>query len=377
MTPSPLLGGMPGTATTGSGGGAGRANGADGSAQGSRFERLMQQGERSGTPRSKAGDGGTSASQPPRADAGARRGDSSTQRTDAADAEAATAVDDEHEASAQPAPAAADDAPAWPPEGLAGLALSMPQALMADVAIAAEPGMAAAAPMPSSTVATAPLQPGLAAASDPSAAIAAMPADDAGEETPVDELAAMLATAPADQADSSETTGPTTAPLHGIGALHALRGGAELAELRAAPPTPTPVLGQEGFDDALSARIGWLADQKIGHAHIRISPDDLGAIDVRLQMDGDKVNASFSSPHVDVRHALESSLPRLRELLGEQGFQLAHADVGQHAQGGASSHGSRDGAGSGGGRDGDPSASEVTLSAAQLIRQRGLLDAYA
>jgi len=231
--------------------------------------------------------------------------------------------------------------------------------------------------MPSSTAATAPLQPGLAAASNPSAAIAAMPADGAGEEASVDELAAMLATAPADQADSSETTAPTAAPLHGIGALHAVRGGAELAELRAAPPTPTPVLGQEGFDDALSARIGWLADQKIGHAHIRISPDDLGAIDVRLQMDGDKVNASFSSPHVDVRHALESSLPRLRELLGEQGFQLAHADVGQHAQGDASSHGSRDGAGDGGGRDGDPPASEVTLSAAQLIRQRGLLDAYA
>lgn len=376
MTPSPLLGGMPGTATTGSGIGTGRANGTDGSAQGSRFERLMQQGERSGTPRSKADEGGTSASQPPRADAGARRGDSSTPRADAADAEAPTVVDGEHEANVRPAPAAADDTPAWPTEGLAGLALSMPQALMADVAIAAEPAMAATAPMPSSTAAAAALQPALAAASDPSAAIAAMPADAAGEEAAVDELAAMLATAPADQADS-DATAPTAAPLHGIGALHAVRGGAELAELRAAPPTPTPVLGQEGFDDALSARIGWLADQKIGHAHIRISPDDLGAIDVRLQMDGDKVNASFSSPHVDVRHALESSLPRLRELLGEQGFQLAHADVGQHAQGNASSHGNRDGAGDGGGRDGDPSASEVTLSAAQLIRQRGLLDAYA
>jgi flagellar hook-length control protein FliK len=40
------------------------------------------------------------------------------------------------------------------------------------------------------------------------------------------------------------------------------------------------------------------------------------------------------SPHVDVRQALESSLPRLRELLGEQGFQLAHADVGHQAPGG-------------------------------------------
>ncbi len=93
------------------------------------------------------------------------------------------------------------------------------------------------------------------------------------------------------------------------------------------------MLGDDGFDQAIGARLGWLADQKIGHAHIRLSPDDMGPVDVRLQLNGDKVHASFSSPHVDVRQALESSLPRLRELLGEQGFQLAHADVGHQAPG--------------------------------------------
>ncbi|WP_251277994.1 flagellar hook-length control protein FliK, partial [Enterobacter hormaechei] len=75
-------------------------------------------------------------------------------------------------------------------------------------------------------------------------------------------------------------------------------------------PTPKPVLGDDGFDQAIGARLGWLADQKIGHAHIRLSPDDMGPVDVRLQLNGDKVHASFSSPHVDVRQALENSLPR-------------------------------------------------------------------
>jgi flagellar hook-length control protein FliK len=36
------------------------------------------------------------------------------------------------------------------------------------------------------------------------------------------------------------------------------------------------VLGDDGFDQAIGARLGWLADQKIGHAHIRLSPDDMG-----------------------------------------------------------------------------------------------------
>ncbi|HEL5403210.1 TPA: flagellar hook-length control protein FliK, partial [Stenotrophomonas maltophilia] len=141
-------------------------------------------------------------------------------------------------------------------------------------------------------------------------------------------------------------------------------------------PTPKPVLGDDGFDQAMGARLGWLADQKIGHAHIRLSPDDMGPVDVRLQLNGDKVHASFSSPHVDVRQALESSLPRLRELLGEQGFQLAHADVGRQAPGG---DGNASGSPAGGGMagDGEPTPGEASVSSAQLIRQRGLLDAYA
>ena len=138
----------------------------------------------------------------------------------------------------------------------------------------------------------------------------------------------------------------------------------------------TDIGTQDDIDQAVGARLGWLADQKIGHAHIRLSPDDMGPVDVRLQLNGDKVHASFSSPHVDVRQALESSLPRLRELLGEQGFQLAHADVGHQAPGG---DGNASGQASGGGiaGDGEPSPGEASVSSAQLIRQRGLLDAYA
>ncbi|WP_301655261.1 flagellar hook-length control protein FliK, partial [Stenotrophomonas sepilia] len=141
-------------------------------------------------------------------------------------------------------------------------------------------------------------------------------------------------------------------------------------------PTPKPVLGDDGFDQAIGARLGWLADQKIGHAHIRLSPDDLGPVDVRLQLNGDKVHASFSSPHVDVRQALESSLPRLRELLGEQGFQLAHADVGHQSPGGGGNAPGQPG-GSGIIGDGEPTPGDASVSSAQLIRQRGLLDAYA
>ncbi len=274
-----------------------------------------------------------------------------------------------------------DDAP-WPPLGLAGLVLAVPvptdgvAPTPAASAIGVDAGLPAAAP-------TLPAAAPLAAGAPASSAVTAATADSDGEITTQqlpDMILGQQALDGADDADSlligdRTPPAPLQAPLPA--ALQDLKAALASPAAFNGEPTPTPTLGDDGFDQAIGARLGWLADQKIGHAHIRLNPEDLGPVDVRLQMNGDKVHASFSSPHVDVRQALESSLPRLRELLGEQGFQLAHADVG-HQNSGDGSPSSSPGGGTGlGGGDGEPSRGEATMSAAQLIRQRGLLDAYA
>ena len=185
-------------------------------------------------------------------------------------------------------------------------------------------------------------------------------------------------------AGAGSTTGvdATPAPTPDAASLFALHGptghdGALHLDVGASPfdgaPTPTPHL-HEGFDDAMGARMSWLADQKIGHAHIKITPGELGPIEVRLQLDGDKVQASFSSAHADVRQALEQSLPRLRELLGQQGLQLTHADVGGQPQ-----RRQMDGR-SGEATSPDSSALDAITPVGipkGLLRGRGILDAYA
>ncbi|WP_242894352.1 flagellar hook-length control protein FliK [Stenotrophomonas maltophilia] len=285
-------------------------------------------------------------------------------------------------------PAATEDAP-WPPPGLAGLVLAMPTP--ADPAVAlpttAAPALASdGSALPAAAPATNPTLPADApatATTTPAAADgkpAATSPDDA-TALPLPEM--ILPGKRAERGEGSDVAAlgdRTSVPL-----LHSPPAAA-VQDLKAAlatgnaifngEPTPKPVLGDDGFDQAIGARLGWLADQKIGHAHIRLSPDDLGPVDVRLQLNGDKVHASFSSPHVDVRQALESSLPRLRELLGEQGFQLAHADVGHQAPGGDGNAPGQPG-GSGILGDGEPTPGDASVSSAQLIRQRGLLDAYA
>ena len=285
-------------------------------------------------------------------------------------------------------PAATEDAP-WPPPGLAGLVLAMP--MPADPAAAlpttAAPALASdGSALPAAAPATNPTLPADApatATTTPVAADAKPAATSADDATALPLPEMILPGKRSEHGEGSDVAAVgdrASTPL-----LHA-PAAAAVQDLKAAlaagnaifngEPTPKPVLGDDGFDQAIGARLGWLADQKIGHAHIRLSPDDMGPVDVRLQLNGDKVHASFSSPHVDVRQALESSLPRLRELLGEQGFQLAHADVGHQSPGGEGNAPGQPG-GSGIIGDGEPTPGEASVSSAQLIRQRGLLDAYA
>ncbi len=270
-----------------------------------------------------------------------------------------------------------DTAP-WPPFGLAGLALlgMEPAAPTAPVA------PAAADPVLASATAPAPVVP-----ATPGAPVPGVASTATGPASP-DAAAARVVPADMEMTDDAQLLKAVTDALAtGDGGdapapplLHALQAAAEVkgtavASVFTGSPTATPDVGADDFGDAISARVGWLADQKIGHAVIRVTPHDLGQVEVRLQIDGDKVHASFSSAHAEVRHALETSLPRLRELLGEQGFQLSHADVGQQhtAQDGKPGGGG----GSHGGGDGEPALAEITVSPAQLMRQRGLVDAYA
>ena len=281
------------------------------------------------------------------------------------------------------APASADDAP-WPPLGLAGLMLAVPTGV--DPAPVLPPPAASDAEggaLPSAALAPAAAAVATNASQGAAAPAASAPASAAGDDEasglPLPEL--VMSGKALDRADDGDSLqigdrappAPLQPPLPA--ALQDLKAALASNAVFNGEPTPKPVLGDDGFDQAIGARIGWLADQKIGHAHIRLNPEDLGPVDVRLQMNGDKVHASFSSPHVDVRQALESSLPRLRELLGEQGFQLAHADVGQQHSGDGTPGSPAGGGGRGG--DGEPSLGDTTVSASQLIRQRGLLDAYA
>ena len=210
-------------------------------------------------------------------------------------------------------------------------------------------------------------QPAAAASTDGDATAAfamAMGAAAPADATTADADAALDTTAIGD-------TAPTAPPSISTMTNHPLPRAAA-----AAIQANAPIAMDDGFDDGFSSRIAWMADQKVGHAEIRVTPDHLGAIDVRLQLDGNRVNAEFHSAQPDVRHALESSLPRLKEMLGQQGLQLGQADVGQrHAQ----PQGSNSQAATlAGGSERSDSGNDAGWTRGPSVRaSRGLLDEYA
>ncbi len=259
----------------------------------------------------------------------------------------------------------------WPPVGLAGL-LGLPPAdpttgpapppvegdAAGEAASRLLPGLG---PMPTAVPGAPPTAAAPVAA--PPVVLPDLPIDEADAALPA---AALVAEIPVSADDAAPAPVAFTLP-----ATPALR---EPAPILAAP-LPTPHVGAEDFEARFGAQLEWMADQKIGHARIRVTPHDLGPVEVRLHMDGDRIRAEFVSAQAETRQALEQGLPRLRDLLGESGFQLAHAGVGSGQAGRDGAPSSSPAQAGGEGPDGDvPSPAMAPARHRAVV---GLLDAYA
>ena len=131
---------------------------------------------------------------------------------------------------------------------------------------------------------------------------------------------------------------------------------------------------------AMGERIVWLVGQSKQGAEIRLNPPELGPLEVRVAVNQDQqASLVFNTQHSSVRDAIESALPRLREMLADQGLNLVDVDVRQDSGGehlAAGQHGeSGDDQRRASGRDHEAEAGEADLS--RVLTSDGLLDTYA
>ncbi len=130
-----------------------------------------------------------------------------------------------------------------------------------------------------------------------------------------------------------------------------------------------PVSDQH-WPSAVAAQVHWMLGNEVQSATLRLSPDHLGPVEVRIEVQNSQVNVNFSASHADTRSALEQAVPRLREMFASSGLTLGQASVQQEARSGSQSSGAAV-------RPAPPavqSAEPVAVSASQAL---GLVDEYA
>lgn len=95
-------------------------------------------------------------------------------------------------------------------------------------------------------------------------------------------------------------------------------------------------VGQPQWGKALGERVMWLASQNIKEADIRLDPPELGQLQVRVSVNQEQASVTFTSPHANVREALDQNAFRLRELFQDGGIDLVNVDVSDQSQSGDS-----------------------------------------
>ena len=101
-------------------------------------------------------------------------------------------------------------------------------------------------------------------------------------------------------------------------------------------PTPLPAstlsLREANWDKGLGANVAFMLREDIKTASIRVNPEELGALDIQLESEGENLKVSITAAHAVTRDVLEAALPRLREQFGSLGFERVDVDVREQAQ---------------------------------------------
>ncbi|MDT3274091.1 flagellar hook-length control protein FliK [Shewanella sp. SP2S2-4] len=131
------------------------------------------------------------------------------------------------------------------------------------------------------------------------------------------------------------------------------------------------------FSPVMKQQLITMVSQGIQHAEIRLDPPELGHMLVKIQVHGDQTQVQFHVTQTQTRDLVEQAMPRLRELLQEQGMQLADSHVSQGGQGERREGSFGDGGGSSGADVDEISAEELHLGLNQATSVNSGIDYYA
>ncbi|UGA54003.1 flagellar hook-length control protein FliK [Vibrio sp. VB16] len=92
-------------------------------------------------------------------------------------------------------------------------------------------------------------------------------------------------------------------------------------------------LSREVAGEKLSDQVQMMLSKNLKNIDIRLDPPELGRMQIRMTMNGDAASVQFTVANQQARDMVEQAMPRLREMLAQQGLQLSDSSVHQQNSG--------------------------------------------
>jgi flagellar hook-length control protein FliK len=99
----------------------------------------------------------------------------------------------------------------------------------------------------------------------------------------------------------------------------------------ALPNLPALPVQHPAFGQRLGETVNWMVNRGLQEADIRISPENLGPVRIKLRMEGQDAVVSFVVPQDSTREAIEQNLEALRQALSQAGLTLGETTVSAHS----------------------------------------------
>ena len=193
------------------------------------------------------------------------------------------------------------------------------------------------------------------------------------------QFAARLQDSMAQAAALKETAAP-----EGLTNLMAQANALQTAQAAGAVPTDrlSARVGTPAWDNQVGQKVIWMVGGEEQSATLELNPPDLGPVQVVLNVSNEMASVTFSAQQLEVRQALENSLPRLREMMNESGIALGNATVnagsdGSQQQGQQGSGRSGNGGGNGVGGGDSAVADTAPRHRTGILGGAGAVDTFA
>lgn len=85
--------------------------------------------------------------------------------------------------------------------------------------------------------------------------------------------------------------------------------------------------GKTGWSEAIGQKVVWMVGAAEQSATLTLNPKDLGPLQVIINVNNEKADATFISENPEVRKALEEGMSNLRQSMGQAGVELGQANV--------------------------------------------------